>query len=46
MQEKIRKTETIYKGEKGKNIYGVKEFPKTDAGVRNVVIPTKDMSFG
>lgn len=40
---KIRRTETIYKEEKGKNIYGVKEFPKTDAGVRNVVIPTKDM---
>lgn len=36
---KIRRTETRYKGEDKKDIYGIKEFPKTDAGVRDVIIP-------
>lgn len=36
---KIRRTETRYLGENG-YVYEVKEFPKTDAGVRNVVIPS------
>lgn len=40
---KIRRTETVYKGDKGENIYSVKEFPKTEAGVRNVIIPTSDI---
>lgn len=40
---KIRRTETIYKGKDGKLIYDVKEFPKTEAGVRDIVIPTNDV---
>lgn len=40
---KIRRTETIYKGDNGKLIYDVKEFPKTEAGVRDIVIPTNDI---
>lgn len=40
---KIRRTETVFKGGDGKNVYGIKDFPKTEAGVRNVVIPTGDM---
>lgn len=40
---KVRRTETIYKNEDGKLVYDVKEFPKTEAGVRDIVIPTNDM---
>lgn len=36
---KIRRTETRYLGEDGKYVYAVKEYPKSDAGVRDVVIP-------
>ncbi|SOY32387.1 Tyrosine recombinase XerC [Acetatifactor muris] len=36
---KIRRTETRYMGEDGKYAYAVKEFPKSEAGVRTVVIP-------
>ncbi len=36
---KIRRTETRYMGEDGKYVYDVKEFPKSSAGVRTVVIP-------
>ena len=36
---KIRRTETRYQVEKGKYAYDVKEFPKSEAGVRTVVIP-------
>lgn len=36
---KIRRTETRYYQD-GKYIYGIKEFPKTEAGVRTVVIPS------
>ena len=36
---KIRRTETRYLVEKGKYKYDVKEFPKSEAGVRTVVIP-------
>lgn len=36
---KIRRTEIRYQKEKGKNIYEVRESPKTDAGVRSVAIP-------
>ncbi|MCC8061495.1 MAG: tyrosine-type recombinase/integrase, partial [Clostridiales bacterium] len=35
----IRRTETRYRGSDGNYIYAVKEFPKTQAGVRTVVIP-------
>lgn len=43
---KIRRTETRYSDEKcpSKLLYTVKEFPKTKAGVREVVIP-KDYTF-
>lgn len=36
---KIRRTETRFLGEDGKYVYAVKEFPKSDAGVRTVIIP-------
>ncbi len=37
---KIRKTETRYKEKDShKYIYAVKDFPKTEAGVRNIIIP-------
>ena len=35
---KIRRTETRYKVD-NKTVYGIKEFPKSEAGVRNIVIP-------
>lgn len=38
----IRRTETRYKGEDGKFHYEVKDFPKTQAGVRTVVVPSED----
>lgn len=37
----INRTQTKYKDKKGKVIYEEKETPKTLAGIRNVVIPTK-----
>lgn len=36
---KIRRTETKYIDENGKYVYGVKDFPKSEAGVRTVIIP-------
>ena len=36
---KIRRTETRYLGEDGKYVYAVKEYPKSEAGVRTVVVP-------
>ena len=36
---KVRRTETRYMGEDGRYVYAVKEFPKSEAGVRTVVIP-------
>lgn len=36
---KIRRTETSYFDENGKKIYEVKDFPKTKAGIRDVIIP-------
>lgn len=35
----IRRTETRYEDENGKSHHVIKDFPKTDAGVRDVVIP-------
>ena len=35
---KIRRTETKY-FENGKNVYSIKEYPKSEAGVRTVVVP-------
>lgn len=36
---KIRRTKTRYRDDSGKEIYAVKDFPKSKAGVRTVVIP-------
>lgn len=36
---RIRRTETRYKDENGKAVFGIKEFPKTEAGVRDVIVP-------
>lgn len=36
---KVRRTETRYK-ENGETIYAVKEYPKTKAGIRTIVIPS------
>ena len=36
---KIRRTETRYVGDDGKYVYAIKEFPKSAAGVRTVVVP-------
>ncbi len=36
---KIRRTETKYLDANDKYVYGIKEFPKSDAGVRTVIIP-------
>ena len=35
----ISKTETIYQDKDGKTHYDVKPFPKTEAGIRDVIIP-------
>ena len=37
---KVRRTETMYKVD-GKAVYDVKESPKTEAGIRTVVIPSE-----
>lgn len=36
---KIRRTETKYVDEDGKYVYGIKDCPKTEAGVRTVILP-------
>ncbi len=36
---KVRRTETRYKGSDGKDVYAVKETPKSQAGIRTVIIP-------
>lgn len=36
---KIRRTETKYIDENGKYVYGIKDFPKSEAGIRTVIIP-------
>ena len=35
----VKRTEVRYKGENGQEIYEVRDFPKTEAGIRNVIIP-------
>lgn len=35
----VKRTEVRYKDENGKEIYEVRDFPKTEAGIRNVIIP-------
>lgn len=37
---KVRRTETVYKDNEGTFVYGVKEYPKTTAGVRDVILPS------
>ncbi len=37
---KVRRTETCYRDEFGEWVHEVKDFPKTSAGVRNIVIPS------
>lgn len=34
----VHRTQIKYKGEDGKKVYEVRDFPKTEAGVRNIVI--------
>lgn len=36
----IRRTEIFYKGDDGKNVYEVRGFPKTAAGIREVILPS------
>ncbi len=36
---KVRRTETRFLGENGRYVYDVKEFPKSEAGIRTVIIP-------
>lgn len=36
---KIHRTEIRYKGDNGKDVFEVRDFPKTDAGVRDVIVP-------
>lgn len=38
---KIQRTETRYKNEHGVYVYGIRESPKTEAGIREVIIPPK-----
>lgn len=35
----VKRTEVRYKGENGQEVYEVRDFPKTEAGIRNVIIP-------
>ena len=37
----INRTETRYDDENGKSVYEVKESPKTTAGIRSAIVPTK-----
>lgn len=37
----INRTETRYKDDTGKCIYDIKESPKTEAGIRSAILPTK-----
>lgn len=38
----ISRTEICYEDEAGRRVFEVRDFPKTEAGIRDVVIPTKD----
>ena len=35
----IHRTEVRYKNDDGKNVYEVRDFPKTEAGIRDVILP-------
>lgn len=36
---KIRRTEVSYKNDEGNIVYEIREYPKTEAGIRTVIIP-------
>ena len=36
----ICRTEICYKNENKKNVYEVRDFPKTEAGIRDIILPT------
>ena len=36
---RVNRTEIRYYDENGKNVYEVRDFPKTEAGIRNVILP-------
>lgn len=42
---KIRRTEIFYKGDDKKRVYEIRDFPKTEAGVRTVFVPTEFSSI-
>lgn len=42
---KIRRTEIVYKNSNGENICEIREYPKTEAGVRTVYIPDEFSSI-
>lgn len=42
---KIRRTEISYKNSDGKNIYEIRDYPKTEAGIRTVFVPNEFISI-
>ncbi len=42
---KIHRTEIRYQNENGEYVYEVRDYPKTEAGIRNVVMPSKCMDI-
>lgn len=42
---KIRRTEISYKGNNKKNVYEIREYPKTEASIRTVFVPTEFSSI-
>lgn len=42
---KIRRTEISYKGDNKKNVYEIREYPKTEASIRTVFVPTEFSSI-
>lgn len=42
---KIRRTEISYKGENRKNVYEIREYPKTEASIRTVFVPAEFSSI-
>lgn len=42
---KIRRTEISYKGNYKKNVYEIREYPKTEASIRTVFVPTEFSSI-
>lgn len=35
----VSRTEVRYKGDDGKAVFEIRDFPKTEAGIRDVIIP-------